>query len=103
MVLGVVGLVAGNRVLGLNSDPIEDLIHLVVGALLAYAAFKGTDAQAASWSKIFGVIFVVVGIVGFLSKTMFGLLPGGLGPVDNIVHLIYGGVGFWAGRAYKAS
>ncbi len=100
LVLGVVGLFA-SLPLGLNSDRLEDIIHIVAGALLTYAGTRGTDAQAASWSKYFGIIFLVVGVVGFLSKNLFGLLPSGLSFLDNIVHLAYGAVGWWASRGYK--
>jgi len=103
LVLGVLGFVVQGGVLGLNSDPLEDIIHIVAGAILAYFGFRGTDAQAATWAMVFGVVFLVVGVVGFIPsfKTLFGLVPTGLGSLDNIVHLVYGGVGLWAGRAYK--
>jgi uncharacterized membrane protein len=98
LVLGVIGLFAGNTFAGLNSEWLEDAIHLVAGAILAYGGWRGTAAQASSWSKVFGVVFLVVGIVGFLSKNIFGLFPAvGMGTLDNVVHLIYGVVGVWAG------
>lgn len=100
LVLGVLGLVL--KSLGpFNTDLVEDLIHLGVGLLLVYAGFRGTDAQAASWAKIFGIVFIVVGIVGFLLPKLFGLFPAGLGAADNIFHIVYGAVGFWAARTYK--
>lgn len=101
LVLGVVGLFIGDSFIGLNTEIFEDIVHLVAGALLAYAGFRGTDAQAASWSRIFGIIFLIVGIVGFFVPKMFGLIPAGLGTFDNIVHLAYGVVGWWAARGYK--
>jgi hypothetical protein len=105
LVLGVLGFViSGNTLFGLNSDPVEDIIHVVAGLILVYFGFRGTDAQAATWAMVFGVIFLVVGVIGFIPgtfKTIFGLLPTGLNVLDNIVHLIYGVVGVWAGRAYK--
>lgn len=104
LVLGILGfVVSGPKIFGLNSDPLEDVIHVVVGALLAYAGFRGTAAQASMWSKVFGVVFLVVGVVGFLSTNLLGLLPGGVGAFDNIVHLIYGAIGAWAGWGYKGS
>lgn len=101
LVLGVVGLFMKTLPLGLNSDIIEDIIHIAAGALLTYAGTRGTDAQAASWSKYFGIVFLVVGVVGFLSKNLLGLLPSGLSTLDNVVHLAYGVLGWWASRGYK--
>lgn len=102
LVLGVIGLFTALP-LGLNSDLLEDLIHIVAGALLTYAGVRGTDAQAVSWSRIFGIIFLILGVVGFLGplKNLFGLLPSGLSTLDNIVHLAYGVLGWWAARGYK--
>jgi len=102
LALGVVGLVVGDSFIGLNTELIEDVIHIVAGALLVYAGTRGTDAQAASWSRIFGIVFLIVGVVGFFSKNLFGLLPTvGLSVLDNIVHLAYGVAGVWAARGYK--
>lgn len=102
LVLGIVGLFApGNRVAGLNSDMLEDWIHIVVGALFVYGGLRGTSAQAASWSKLFGVIFLIIGVVGFLSPRVYGLFPSGLGATDNVVHLLYGVLGAWAGFGSK--
>jgi len=105
LVLGVVGLLLGRVLtsLSLNTDIIEDIIHLVAGALLFYAGTRGTDAQAASWSRIFGVVFLIIGIIGFFSfgRNVFGLLPTGLSTLDNIVHLAYGAAGVLAARGYK--
>lgn len=103
LVLGVIGLFVGDQFLGvLNTENVEDIIHIVVGAILTWIGFRGTDAQARTWSYVFGVVFLLVGIVGFLDKSLYGLFPKvGLSAVDNIVHLIYGAVGLWAGYSYK--
>ena len=49
------------------------------------------------WSKVFGVVFLVVGLVGFFNRSIFGLFSVGIGAVVIVVHLIYGVVGVWAG------
>ena len=97
LVLGVIGIFTGPRLAGLNSETLEDVIHIVAGAILAYGVWRGTAAQASMWSKVFGVIFLVVGLVGFFDRSIFGLFSTGLGAVDNVVHLLYGVVGIWAG------
>lgn len=103
LVLGVIGLFVGDQFLSIfNTEIVEDLIHLVAGVILVYVAYRGTDAMAASAAQVFGIIFIVVGIVGFFAARLFGLLPAvGLSAWDNILHLLYGVVGLWAGRAYK--
>lgn len=97
LVLGVIGLFVGDTLIGLNSETLEDIIHLVAGLLLGWAGWRGGAAQASLWSKVFGVVFLVVGIVGLFNRTIFGIFSAGMGTSDNIVHLVYGVLGVWAG------
>lgn len=97
LVLGIIGLLTGNTLLGLNSETLEDIIHIVAGGLLAWAGYRGGAAQQSMWSKVFGVVFLVIGLVGFFDNNIFGLFRQGMGAIDNIVHLIYGVLGVMAG------
>ncbi len=93
ILVGIVGLVLGDRVwLGiLNVDIVEDIVHLVTGGLLAYVGFGRTDlATARNVVLALGVIYLVVGILGFVVPTMFGLIPNGYTVFDNLLHLALG-------------
>jgi hypothetical protein len=95
ILVGVVGLVLGDRVwLGiLNIDIVEDIVHLVTGGLLAYVGFGRTDLSTArSVVLALGVIYLAVGILGFVVPTMFGLIPDGYTVFDNLLHLALGGL-----------
>ncbi len=95
ILIGVVGLVLGERsLLGvLNIDILEDITHLVTGGLLAYVGFGQRDVGLArSVVGGLGVIYLVVGIVGFVAPALFGLLPHGYSVVDNLIHLAAGGL-----------
>ena len=83
LVIGVVGLVLGNQtLLGiLNTDIFEDIVHLITGGLLAYVGFGRVD-QA--------LIRTVVGALGFVVPMIFGLIPHGYTPFDNLLHLALG-------------
>lgn len=100
ILLGVIGLFAGNKILGLNSAPIEDIVHIVAGAVGLYAGF-GTrdDLPAIQYSRIFGVIYLLLGILGFIVPRLFGLFPANnpLAVPDHIVHLLLGVIGIYAG------
>ena len=91
ILVGIVGLVLlGNEVwLGiLNSDILEDIVHIVTGGLLAYVGFGRTDlATARNLVLALGVISLVVGILGFVVPMMFGLIPHGYTLFDDILHL----------------
>ncbi|MDQ4129226.1 MAG: DUF4383 domain-containing protein [Actinomycetota bacterium] len=96
ILVGIVGLVLGDRVwLGiLNVDIVEDIVHLATGGLLAYVGFSGMDLSAArSVVLALGVVYLLVGILGFFVPTMFGLIPNGYTIFDNLLHLALGVLG----------
>ena len=96
ILVGLVGLVLGDKVwLGiLNVDIVEDIVHLATGGLLAYVGFSGVDLSAArSIVLALGVVYLVVGILGFVVPTMFGLIPNGYTIFDNLLHLALGVLG----------
>ncbi len=95
ILVGVVGLILGNKVwLGiLNVDIVEDIVHLATGGLLAYVGFSGMDLSTArSIVLALGVVYLVVGILGFVVPTMFGLIPSGYTIFDDLLHLALGGL-----------
>ncbi len=90
---GILGLVLGERLLLgiLNIDLLEDIVHLATGGLLAYVGFaRVDDGLARTVVGVLGVIYLVVGIVGFIVPGMFGLLPDGYTVFDNLLHLALG-------------
>jgi hypothetical protein len=93
LLVGVVGLVLGNQVwLGLlNVDILEDIVHLTTGGLLAYVGFGRTDLTLTrTVVGVLGVIYLVVGVVGFVVPMIFGLIPHGYTVFDNLLHLALG-------------
>ena len=96
VLVGLLGLVLGDKVwLGiLNVDIVEDIVHLATGGLLAYVGFSGMDLSAArSLVLALGVVYLLVGILGFVVPTMFGLIPDGYTVFDDLLHLALGVLG----------
>ncbi len=96
ILVGIVGLVLGDRVwLGiLNVDIFEDIVHLLTGGILAYVGFGQTELSTArSVVLALGVIYLVVGILGFVVPMMFGLIPHGYTIFDDLLHLALGILG----------
>ncbi len=96
ILIGVVGLLAGEQPLfGLvNIDIVEDIIHLLTGGLLAYVGFGQRDeGLARSVVGGLGVVYLLVGVLGFIIPMLFGLLPHGYSIVDNVIHLALGVAG----------
>jgi Domain of unknown function (DUF4383) len=93
LVIGVVGLVVGNQtLLGiLNTDIFEDIVHLITGGLLAYVGFGRVDqALIRTVVGVLGIIYLVVGVLGFVVPMIFGLIPHGYTIFDNLLHLALG-------------
>jgi hypothetical protein len=73
---------------------VEDIVHLATGGLLAYVGFSGMDLSTArSVVLALGVIYLLVGILGFLVPMMFGLIPHGYTVFDDLLHLALGVLG----------
>lgn len=93
LLVGVVGLVLGDRLLLgiLNIDIFEDIVHLLTGGLLAYVGFGRTEgAVIRNLVLALGVVYLAVGILGFVVPMVFGLIPDGYTVFDNLLHLALG-------------
>ena len=96
ILIGVVGLLLGEQsLLGLvNIDIVEDIVHLATGGLLAYVGLGQRDeGLARSVVGGLGVVYLLVGVLGFIIPMLLGLLPHGYSIVDNIIHLALGAAG----------
>ncbi len=96
LVLGVVGLVMGEQHLVglLNIDISEDIVHLITGGLLAYVGFASRDASMVrNVVGGLGVVFLLIGLLGFVAPTLGGMVPHGYTMADNLVHLLFGVLG----------
>ena len=116
MVLGVVMLLVG--VLGYMLNPTGGLllgifavngahnaIHLATGIAGLAAAFMG---WARMFCQVFGAIYLLVGVLGFVATDSSGMLLGVVhnNMADNVLHLAIGGaaafVGFVGNKAPTA-
>ena len=102
VLLGLGGVLLGEQALFgvLNIDLAEDLIHLVTGGLMLYVglAHRG-DALARNVVGGLGVVYLLVGLLGFVVPDLFGLLPHRYSLVDNLLHLTLGVLGIVVGWA----
>jgi hypothetical protein len=96
LLLGVIGLIAGEGYLAgfLNIDIAEDIVHLATGGLMAFVGFGQKDnALARMVVGVLGAVYLLVGIVGFISPKLFNILQHDYTTADNIVHLLLGILG----------
>ena len=101
VLVGVLGFVS-NPIVGaaglFQTDTLHNIVHLLIGVVLLIVAMSA-PAASALWLKIFGVVYLLLAVLGFL------LIPGGgmlLGLVttntaDHFLHLVLGVVILAAG------
>ncbi len=95
ILVGIAGFVS-HDLLGAHLSMTHNIVHLVSGAASLYIGLKGTLAQARTFCLIFGIVYGLLGVVGFIVGTgenrlldinAIGLT---LGTVDHIIHIVVG-------------
>lgn len=105
LAIGVLGFV-NNPLLGFfEVDALHNIIHILSGALALVAVSMGRGAMN-TFSRVFGVIYGLVAVLGFVSgTTVLGLIAVNL--ADNVLHLVLAVVflylGFGQGKSDTSS
>ena len=103
VILGVLGFF-GNPLVGgapgawFMADTAHSLVHLISGIIFLWVAY-GAAEKSAGLLKVFGVIYLLVAIIGFFSSTgsVLGLLA--VNGADNWLHLVFGILFLWGGMS----
>jgi uncharacterized protein DUF4383/short repeat uncharacterized protein DUF308 len=113
-VVGVVFILVGiagffsPHLMGANLGKLHNVIHLVSGALSLYIGTKGSLASAKQFCLIFGVVYALLGVVGFVAGTgpehHLGITQYlNLMTVDHVIHIAIGALFVIGGIATKSS
>jgi len=96
LIWGVIGLFT-NSFLGiaLGAATLQTWLFVVAGLLGVWLGFA--DKSVMGYAKLFGVIFTLGGILGFVASGVMDALTLDSSLVANLVHLIAGLWGLWAG------
>jgi len=95
ILVGLVGFLK-HDLLGAHLSTLHNIVHLVSGALALYFGLKGTPAQAKLFCIIFGIVYGLLGVVGYLmgdsaNDRMWRVMEGlELGRMDHIIHILLG-------------
>jgi hypothetical protein len=106
ILVGLVGFAAPN-LMGAHFNTAHNVIHLVSGAAALYLGLAGSLSAAKMFCIIFGAVYLLLGVVGFLIGTgadrMLALMPGTLefGTMDHIIHVLMGGIFLVGGLVTK--
>ena len=101
-VLGFVpGITANGNLLGIfEVDLAHNLVHIVTG-IIALAAMT-SDKYAKLFFQVFGVVYALVTVVGFVQgSTILGLF--GINLADNILHLVIALAALYLGFGVKSA
>ncbi len=79
-----------------------NLLHTIVHLIIGLAGLSGgrTDSGAAAYGKTFGIIVLVIGLLGFVQPNLLGILP--IGGDDVWIHLITGAILAYVGFTASA-
>ena len=76
----------GKSLLGFEVNPLHNIVHLLVGALLLFGATRGVAASRAVNTAVGGV-YLLVGVIGlFILDSSANILA--LNSADNVLHLV---------------
>lgn len=110
-ILGVVFILVGlvGFIVGKSADPMtpnfigthlttsHNLVHIISGAIALYFGLAGTLSAARLFDIVFGIVYALLGVCGFLLGSgpdrMFEALSSlglHLGTMDHVVHILLG-------------
>ncbi len=89
----------GNRLLlGIfEVNAIHNVVHLASGVVALVAAGKAATSRL--YFQVFGVVYALVTVLGFIMDPVLGLIPVNL--ADNLLHVVIAGAALYLGFAYK--
>jgi hypothetical protein len=108
ILVGIVGFFAPG-LMGTHLSTTHNLVHIISGAIALYFGLAGSLGAAKTFDIVFGIVYALLGICGFLLGTgpdrMFealGSIGLHLGTMDHVVHILLGVVFLIGGFLTKA-
>jgi uncharacterized protein DUF4383 len=110
VLLGLLGFVAPGF-MGMHLSPLHNVVLLLSGGVAIYFGLKATQAAARTFCTVFGALYGLLGLAGFVAggrDYILTIIPGTLvlGAMDHLVHLILGAIFLsvgWGRRAATAT
>jgi hypothetical protein len=115
ILVGIIGFFVGPadamhaNFIGTHLTTSHNLVHIITGAIALYFGMAATLSAARLFCIVFGVVYALLGVCGFLLGTgedrmfdMLGSLGLHLGTMDHVVHILLGVVFLAGGLMTKA-
>ena len=99
LIIGILGFIP-NPIVGegglFHADLNHNIVHILSGIIFLWVAY-GAAAKSAMLLKVFGIVYLLVAILGFFmgEGSILGLIE--VNAADNWLHLVLGLVFIWAG------
>jgi hypothetical protein len=100
LIIGVLGFVLeprGGLLLGIFAvDAVHNAVHIIVGVL----GILGSSRWPRLYCEVLGIVYLLIGILGFVPGAMQGHMLLGLlhvNTADNILHLVVGAAAAYVG------
>jgi hypothetical protein len=115
ILVGILGFIAPS-LLGMHLSAAHSVIHLVTGIVSLWLGLKGTPAAARNFCIAFGLVYLLLGVAGFVAGTsaepgvpgphdarLLKVIPGvfEVGTADHVVHILLGAIYLIGGFATK--
>jgi hypothetical protein len=84
LLVGIAGFFTGGMLLIFAVDPIHNIVHILSGVIALAAA--GSYQYSRLYLIVFGVVYGVVAVLGFLSGDVLGLIA--VNMEDNYLHAV---------------
>jgi preprotein translocase subunit Sss1 len=106
ILVGIVGFFSP-ELMHAHLTKVHNVVHLVSGVVSLYFGTKGTLASARSFCIVFGLVYGLLGVVGYLVGTPDHMLKLSdphfvLGPIDHYIHIAIGVLYLIGGFATKS-
>jgi hypothetical protein len=94
VLVGVLGFIP-NPIVGAGgifvTDTLHDLVHLIIGIVLLIVAVNA-PSKSSLWLNIFGVVYLLLAVLGFLTIPSGGMLLGlvTMNTADHFLHVVLG-------------
>ena len=107
LAVGLLGFAAPGF-LGMHLSALHNVVLLLSGAMAIYFGLKATPAAARTFCTVFGALYGLLGLTGYVaggSDYILTIIPGALvlGPIDHSAHLILGAIFLATGLAERAA
>jgi hypothetical protein len=101
LILGLVGQFAPGIGAALGTGTGSNIFNIVSGGILSYLGMKGTEAGQRTGAQVLGGLNGLTGILGALGVNQLAGIPMNQGMGGNIINLLIGAWGLYAGFAGK--